>query len=154
MSDIAGILAREIELVSRFIALLDNEQDSLKKGDADALQAITAEKSPLIAQMNSAESERMAALGAAGHPGTSASMRRWLDENTADAAAATNWQQLLELAREAKALHELNIQLVEMHLRNATEALAILTQPPESSTLYGSSGQSMGNSGSRIVDSA
>lgn len=154
MSDVAGILAREIELVSRFIALLNNEQDSLKKGDADALQAITAEKSPLIAQMNGAESERMAAIGAAGHPGTSASMQRWLDENTADTAAATNWQQLLDLAREAKALHDLNIQLVEMHLKNATEALAILTQPPESSTLYGSSGQTMGSSGSRIVDSA
>lgn len=154
MSDVAGILAREIELVSRFIALLNNEQDSLKKGDADALQAITAEKSPLIAQMNGAESERMAAIGAAGRPGTGASMQRWLDENTADTAAATNWQQLLDLAREAKALHDLNIQLVEMHLKNATEALAILTQPPESSTLYGSSGQTMGSSGSRIVDSA
>ena len=105
MSDIAGILAREIELVSRFIALLDNEQDSLKKGDADALQAITAEKSPLIAQMNSAESERMAALGAAGHPGTSASMRRWLDENTADAAEDVA-EAKAEDAAEEEAAHE------------------------------------------------
>lgn len=150
MSEIAGILAREIELVSRFISLLNNEQDSLKRGDADALQAITAEKSPLIAQMNSAESERMAAIGEAGRTG----MQRWLDENTADASAATNWQQLLCLAREAKSLHELNIQLVDMHLKNATEALAILTQPPESSSLYGASGQTMSSSGSRIVDSA
>lgn len=154
MSDIAGILAREIELVSRFISLLNDEQDSLKKADADTLQAITAEKSPLIAQMNSAEGERMAAIGAAGQPGTKASMQRWLEVNATDAAAATNWQQLLELAREAKALHDLNIQLVDMHLKNATEALAILTQPPESSSLYGASGQTMSSSGSRIVDSA
>ncbi|WP_434515334.1 flagella synthesis protein FlgN [Dechloromonas sp. ARDL1] len=154
MPDLAGILAREIELVSRFISLLDQEQDSLKKANADALQAITAEKMPLIAQMNSAEGERMAAIGATGQPGAKASMQRWLEDNTADAAVAKNWQQLLELAREAKALHDLNIQLVEMHLRNATEALAILTQPPESSSLYGASGQTMGSSGSRIVDSA
>ncbi len=154
MSNVAGILAREIELVSRFISLLNDEQDSLKKADAGALQAITAEKSPLIAQMNSAEGERMAAIGTAGQPGTKASMQRWLEGNAADVAAATNWQRLLELAREAKALHDLNIQLVDMHLKNATEALAILTQPPESSSLYGARGQTMSSSGSRIVDSA
>lgn len=154
MSDIAGILAREIELVSRFISLLDNEQDSLKRADADSLQAITAEKGPLIALMNGAEAERTAALGAAGHPDAKSGMQRWLADNPGDAAAAANWRKLLELAREAKTLHDLNIQLVAMHLKNATEALAILTQPPESSSLYGSSGQTMSSSGSRIVDSA
>lgn len=154
MSELAGILTREIELVSRFISLLNDEQDCLKKGDADTLQSITAEKGPLIAQMNGAESERMAAIGEGGRPSTGEGMQRWLDENAADATAAASWQQLLGLAREAKALHDLNIQLVEMHLKNTTEALAILTQPVESSTLYGSSGQTMGSSGSRIVDSA
>lgn len=154
MSEIAGILAREIELVSRFISLLSREQESLKAADADALQAITSEKHPLIAAMNSTEAERLTALGAVGRPDASTGMQRWLDAHPADGSAANNWQQLLTLAREAKALHELNIQLVNMHLKNANEALAILTQPPESSSLYGSSGQTMSSSGSRIVDSA
>lgn len=154
MSDIAGLLSREIELVSRFIALLNDEQDSLKRGDADTLQAITAQKTPLIEQMNAIESERMAAIGQAGRPSNGASMQQWLDSHPADTAAAANWRQLLDLAREARSLHDLNIQLVEMHLKNTSEALAILTQPVESSTLYGSSGQTMSSSGSRIVDSA
>jgi len=154
MSDIADILSREIELVSRFIALLGKEQESLKQGNADALQTITAEKAPLIALMNAIEDERMTAIGETGLPSNGASMQRWLGQNTTDTAATTSWQQLLDLAREAKSLHDLNIQLVDMHLRNTTEALAILTQPVESSTLYGSSGQSMTSSGSRIVDSA
>ena len=154
MSNIAGILNREIELVSRFITLLGEEQECLKTGNADDLQSITAKKEPLIGLMNAIESERMAAIGEAGRPSNGASMQRWLGQNATDTAAAASWQQLLDLAREAKSLHELNMQLVEMHLRNTTEALAILTQPAESSTLYGSSGQTMTSSGSRIVDSA
>lgn len=154
MPDTAGLLSLEIELVSRFIALLNDEQDSLKKGDAEALQAITAQKAPLIEQMNAIESERMAAIGQAGQPSNGTSMQQWLENHFADTVATAKWQQLLELAREAKSLHDLNIQLVEMRLKNTAEALAILTQPVESSTLYGSSGQTMTSSGSRIVDSA
>lgn len=154
MSIVAAILEREIELVSRFIVALNDEQKCLTAANADALPALAAQKAELADQLNTLESERMAAIGRTGQPSDQASMQTWLDGNLSDALASSNWQKLRELAREAKNLHELNAQLVELHLKRTSEALAILTQQASQSTIYGASGQTTTATGSRIVDSA
>ncbi|HLO64721.1 MAG TPA: flagellar protein FlgN [Azonexus sp.] len=154
MSAVVAILEREIELVSRFVTVLNTEQECLTQGNADPLPAIAADKSALVDQLNALESERMAALGLPGQPSDQPSMEIWLRNNTSDRAAATAWQKLRELAHEAKVLHELNGQLVATHLKNTAEALAILTQQASQSSLYGAKGQTTSATGSRIVDSA
>jgi flagella synthesis protein FlgN len=58
------------------------------------------------------------------------------------------------LAKEAKALHDLNGKLLNIHLQQTTEAIAVLTQQHQAHSLYGSDGQSAMSTGSRIVDSA
>ncbi|MBS1141018.1 MAG: FlgN [Proteobacteria bacterium] len=154
MSILAGIIEREIDLVSRFIAALNEEQDCLKQAEPAPLPGLGVTKAELVEQMNALENERMAAIGEAGKPSGRASMENWLTNNPSDTAAALNWKKLLDLAREAKSLHELNGSLVEMHLKNTAEALVILTQQANRTSLYGSSGQAMPDTGSRIVDSA
>lgn len=154
MSDVAAIIEREIELISRFITALKEEQDALKQGDVAALTDLTARKMLLVEQLNSMETERLGAINLAGADQGRGSMEKWLAQNSNEQAAAVNWQKLLNLASEAKSLHELNAQLVDMHLRQTSEILAILTQQPEKQTLYGSSGQAVPATGSRIVDSA
>ena len=154
MSIVSAILEREIELVSRFIVALNDEQKCLSAADADALPALAVQKADLAEQLNALESERMAAIGQAGQPSDQASMQTWLDSHRGDTIASNNWQKLRELAREARNLHELNAQLVESHLKRTTEALAILTQQASQSTIYGASGQTTTATGSRIVDSA
>lgn len=154
MSEIAAITEREIALISRFVALLQDEQETLKRADASALPEISAAKIDLVEQLNLLEAERRTALGIVGDEKTRAAMVVWLANNPNDQTAAVNWEKLLNLAQEAKQLHELNAQLVGMHLQQTSEALVILTRQAEQHTLYGSNGQAAQVSGSRIVDSA
>ena len=154
MSEIAAITVREIALISRFVALLKDEQEILKRADASALPEISAAKIDLVEQLNLLEAERRTALGIVGDEKTRAAMVVWLANNPNDQTAAVNWEKLLNLAQEAKQLHELNAQLVGMHLQQTSEALVILTRQAEQHTLYGSNGQAAQVSGSRIVDSA
>jgi len=153
-SAVAAIIEREIELVSRFVAVLNEEQDALKRGDVAALPELISRKTPLVEQLNAIEGERLGALNLPAVTTERGVMEDWLARNSSDTVAASNWIKLLNFAREAKALHELNSQLVDMHLRQTSEVLSILTFQPDKSVLYGSSGQTMSTTGSRIVDSA
>jgi flagella synthesis protein FlgN len=154
MSVVAGILEREIELISRFIVALNEEQACLTAANPAALPEISATKSGLVEQLNALEGERMTAIGITESPSNRATMESWLARNNNDANATVAWEKLLILAREAKTLHELNGRLVDLHLRNTTEILGILTQEAKQTGLYDASGQAMPTTGSRIVDSA
>ena len=154
MTDVTAITEREITLVSRFISLLQDEQETLKRADATALAEIGAAKIDLVEQLNSLETERRDLLGITGNENTRQAMTDWLANHPQAQTAAVNWESLLNLAREAKQLHELNASIVGMHLRQTSEALFILTRQAEQHALYGSDGQASQISGSRIVDSA
>jgi flagella synthesis protein FlgN len=154
MSVVAGILKQEIELISRFIAALNDEQACLTAAKPAALPEISAAKAGLVEQLNTLEGERMTAIGMAGTASDRITMEGWLSRNKNDANATVAWEKLLILAREAKTLHELNGRLIDLHLRNTTDILGILTQEVKQPGLYGASGQAMPATGSRIVDSA
>ena len=154
MPDLSSIIEREVELTSRFVRLLTEEQDILKAGDIDALPELSGRKTPLLEQLNALEAKRMEILGTSPDSSAREAMERWLANNNEDRATGTHWKNLLAIAREAKTLHELNAQLVGMHLRRTSEILAILRQPSEDSSLYGATGQAVASTGSRLVDSA
>lgn len=154
MSDIAAITQREISLISRFVALLKEEQAALKLADAAALPEISTAKIALVEQLNALEIERRSTLGIFGEEKTRQAMIEWLAKHPENKTAAVNWEKLLNFAREAKELHELNARLVGLHLQQTTDALAILTRQSTERALYGSNGQAGQYTGSRIVDSA
>lgn len=154
MSAVAAILEREVDAIARFIALLTDEQNCLISGNADSLPEIAELKSRLVDELNSLEIQRMIEIGHAGHPSDRDTMESWLGENASDLNATVNWKNLRNLAIEAKALHETNRDLVDMHLKNTSEALAILTDRVSGNSLYGATGQTVAPTGSHIVDSA
>lgn len=154
MAEVAAITEREIELISRFVAVLKDEQDALKRADPSALQDLGVEKTSLAEQLNTLESDRRFALGISDDQNTRQAMTAWLAQHPEEHTVAVNWEKLLDLAREAKQLHELNAGLVAMHLQLASDALTILTRQSGQNALYGSDGQAAPVSGSRIVDSA
>ncbi|KXB30494.1 hypothetical protein AT959_14275 [Dechloromonas denitrificans] len=154
MHKLAAIAARETAQLTEFIALLKLEQDALKRADASALPAISEQKLRLVEALNAIEQERGVALGADAGENARSAMTRWLAANPEQKDIASSWKHLMDLAREAKQLHELNGQLIKMHLHQTGELLAVLTQQFQKNTLYGSDGQTSSTSGSRIVDSA
>jgi len=153
MSAVGKIIEQEIEVISRFIVLLNEEQEVLKQGNVDALTELNGRKAPLVDKLNSLEGERQQSISSSDNHSAPASMEKWLAEHGND-DLTVNWKKLLTFARDAKALHELNAKLVDMHLSQTSEILAILTQQPQKEGLYGSSGQTLPATGSRIVDSA
>lgn len=154
MANISAITDREIALISRFITLLKEEQVVLQRADASALLSISSAKASLVEQLNTLELDRRSALGSSADQNTRAAMTAWLTKNPQQQTLAVNWKKLLELAAEAKELHELNATLLATHLQQTAEALATLTWHAEKNTLYGSDGQTAPRTGSRIVDSA
>ncbi len=154
MSGLAAITQQEIELVSRFVALLQKECEALQCAEVGTLPEIAGEKTPLIEQLNTLEMKRGQLLKAGPGENVSTAMSRWLEANPKEQQIAADWKKLLDLAREAKRLNTLNSSLVKMHLNHTGEMLDVLTQQARKQALYGSNGQASQLSGSRIVDSA
>lgn len=149
MSPLACALQHEIDLASRFLAVLEREQQALSAADVSHLETINSEKSELVGLLNSASQDRERLTGP-----ISGSFTQWLKENSQDAEVAPLWKKLSAVARQAKQTHELNGKLIAMHLARTSDALAILTNRQQQNSLYGSDGQAFQNTGSRIVDSA
>lgn len=154
MSELAQLSAQEISLLSDYIGQLKLEQDALKRAEATALPEISERKVKLVERLNELEYTRSQLLSSPNGENMRAAMTRWLAKNPSDKAAAVNWEKVIDLARQAKQLHDLNGQLIKLHLQQTGELLAALTRQSQQSALYGSDGQAWQRTGSRIVDSA
>ncbi|HZX31683.1 MAG TPA: flagellar protein FlgN [Rhodocyclaceae bacterium] len=154
MSVLADLLARESEAVRAFIASLTEEQEALKRGETDVVAAIALKKSQQIEQLNAAEKERNALLQEAGYRGDTDGMKTWLATNGNDRGVAEGWTQLMELAAQAKRINDLNGRLIAIRLQAANQAIGILTEQHQRSSLYGRDGFSTPRTGSRIIDAA
>lgn len=154
MTPFADLLTRETQLVSQFVALLKQEQEALQSGVPDSLETISKEKEALVGQLNRLETERSAFVAPTTNAEDRSGMKAWLAQHPHDKHIPPLWEKLNTLARQAKALHEINGQLIEIHLSRTSAALAILEQHKQQHSLYGSDGQASAPTGSRIVDSA
>ncbi|MCL2523688.1 MAG: flagellar protein FlgN [Betaproteobacteria bacterium] len=154
MADIGALTAREIALLARFVELLKDEQETLRRADPEPLADIGAAKVALVEQLNALENERRDALAIDGAEKIRSAMSQWLAANPTQQQVARDWQTLLELAGEAKELHNLNAGLVALHLQQTGDALHVLDARRAGDSLYGSNGQTTATSGSRLVDSA
>ncbi len=154
MQNIALLIDGEIEALVRLVSLMEQEQEALKTAKPETLSTLGDEKADLIKRLNFLEMERIDQIGATPGSDPKSAMTHWLDGHPAEIRVKSSWHSLLELARQAKALNELNGKLVAMHLERTEQALNALTPQRSNSGLYSSSGQATGLSGSRIIDSA
>lgn len=152
--DLATIIPTEQEAVGRFVALLKEEQSALQQGDIDALGAIVERKTPLAAELDAIAGRRRAALEAAGLPVRREGVETWLSVAPEGAAARAAWRSLLALAAEARELNRVNGELIELRLRNNTQALQALLGAVPREELYGPDGRPAPPSGNRVIDAA
>ena len=152
MAAIAILLKREAELVVRFRNTLLREQEVLRSGITEGLAEISTEKLSLVESLNNAEAERARALFSSDDG--IVDIQAWLSSHPQERESALLWKELLDVAREAREINELNGKLINTLHQKTSDALSILTQGHTNRSLYGSDGQASLNTGSRIIDSA
>lgn len=152
MSRLAAALQKETQLVSRLCDVLRSEREILIGGNADMLETVTQEKSVLLGEIAEATRQREAIIA----PPLigNAALTAWLTGHPEEKAAASAWEELVAVTRQAKEAHENNGLLLDALIRKTNEALVILTQHQRDHSLYGRDGQTAGGFGRRIIDSA
>lgn len=141
---------QEQQHVSDLIALMKQEQQLLVAADADGLATLTPQKDALLQGLAELAAQRHAALLAAGCEASEAGMEPWLAVGgSADARA--QWEQLLQLAREAKELNRVNGMLINKQLAYNQGVLNALRMPASADAggVYGASGQALASGPSK-----
>lgn len=154
IQSLESILAQELESVGTFIAILREEHDVLRDGPVDDLGPLREKKLALVEHLNTLEGEREKLLPKAAAKTAAVSMEAYLIDKPEASHLAAQWKKLLELARQAKELHQLNAKILTGLLDRTDEAINVLRAKQKSTPLYGSDGQVSAGSGSRIVDLA
>jgi flagellar biosynthesis protein FlgN len=137
---LANLLSQEVEAVRSFILLLRREQSLLAEGASETLTALAEEKSRGAGQLTSLAEAREAQLAALKLPAGRAGMDAWT--TSADGTSSRdNWNQLLQLAVEARALNEANGKLIGVHLQHCQQGINVLTAALDQAATYGPDGQ-------------
>jgi len=132
----------ELSALSRFIEVLQQEQSALTKADLNQLITVSQEKNKLAEQLNQLGRDRIATLASLGVGGDTASVENWLKTQPADVKTA--WITLLESAKAAQHLNQINGKLIETQLQHTQQALNALSSAANQSAVYGADGQTRG----------
>jgi flagellar biosynthesis protein FlgN len=151
MTALERLLTEEKDLVVRFLDTLRKEQAALVEADVGTLQPLSDRKLGLIDQLNRVEASRIALISL---PPGKDSMLQWLTQHPEESGVRALWLKIISLARVARQMHQMNGELIAMHLAKTNEALSVLIQKQKDVALYSSDGQSSTGTGSRIVDLA
>lgn len=145
----ATSLGEEIGAGKALLQLLKQEQEHLIKADLDGVTVVAEEKAKTVARMTELALQRHRSLAAAGFEASEAGMQNWIRK--ADAAAGKSWNELLDIAREAKELNRTNGLLIGQHMARNQNALNVLQGTPQGASLYGPDGQATSKSTSRTL---
>lgn len=148
-SPLPRLLADELDALRAFVALLEQEQESLVAGQVDALLGLIEQKSVLATRLGDCSTRREAALGQMGLPAGRAGMEAWLASAPPAAESRQQWNELLPLAATARELNELNGKLIGTRLQHNQQALTALLGAAEQAMTYGPDGHTqLGGGGS------
>lgn len=146
------LIVMEIAAVQRFVTLLGQEQEVLRTGKLEELGRLTEEKGKLVDELTSIGQERDSCLKQLGVTENSEGIESWMHEQQ-NPKLLQAWKALQSLAREAKALNELNGQCIALLSRNNRQLFDAITGQKARGTFYGPDGQTATSSGFRISDS-
>lgn len=152
-SALADLLAQELGLLHSFVTLMRHEQSLLVDGKADVLAEIAEEKSGLAGQLARRAMAREEELGRRGYAAGRMGMDDWI-KSAEGTTSRRRWQQLLQLAAEARALNETNGKLIAVQLQHNQQALNTLLAAVDQAATYGPDGQQRAGASGRSLGSA
>lgn len=134
----AANLSQELDFARQLQNCLRQEQAELIRADVDALAQTAERKTSIVNQMYTLAQSRLQALAAAGYPATDTGIVAWLA--TQDGVVHANWQSLLAVVAEGKALNRTNGLLIHQHMARTQAGLQAL-QGGVQPAVYGRDGQ-------------
>ncbi len=147
-------LADELGALQHFCTLLAEEQEVLKRGEADKLPPIVEKKSVLAGRLGELLAQREHALTNAGQSAGREGMESWLVKHPRQTEIGKTWHRLLDLAVTARSQQELNGKLIAMQLLHNQQAIAALMSASGRPLTYGPDGHQRMGGGGRTLGSA
>ncbi len=139
-----AILERELEAFRRFQGILESEQAALLDNRIDDLLPLAQRKHLEVATLTQLAEARNGwltrAVGATNQIGIESFIERFDPEDRL--GVARRWRAVIDVARAAKALNQLNGQLINTQLAHNQQALQVLLGAQTTgANLYGRDGQ-------------
>ncbi len=148
---LALLIEAEAIQLQAFLAILEREEALLIEGDSDSLLTLTQEKNECYRQLQRLHSDRALLLGRLGRvPGDTAV--RALCAGLPRVIA--RWDEVLDLARKARAGNEINGTLILERMAHNQAALSVLLAAADQAPLYDAEGHTRAVGGGRILGSA
>lgn len=151
---IAELISAELVVLRQFVDVLQREQAALTNGDTDSLMALADEKVRYAERLAAMNKDRDAKLRAAGFEDGRDGMKAWREAGNIPVSVLNDLANVIELAKEARRLNELNGKLVADRLQNNQQALNVLLSAAKQSALYGPDGQTRIGPSGRTLGSA
>ena len=138
-------LQLEQDAIKTFIEILEKEQNALVQGNIENLDYLASQKTQIIKKLADLGTKRDQYLAVQG-----LSLDTECGNNrlpSADTLTNTAWTELLQLAKTAKQLNQINGTIISTRLQQSQQALAALKSAAGNVSLYGPKGQTMAISG-------
>ena len=148
---LAMVLDGERSLLKRFLDLLDQEETLLIAGDTDALMPLAKEKGEVYRLLQRHHDSRGLLLGRLGMNNTDADLRQAC---AAMPDALARWDEILQLAEQARTRNELNGKLIIQRMHTNQAALSVLLTAANKPQLYDAAGTARPAGGGRMLGSA
>jgi flagella synthesis protein FlgN len=148
---LVALLDDEAIVLRGFVALLEREQALLIAGDADALLALSRDKTERYHRLQRLHSDRALLLGRMRRPDTDAAICELCEPLP---AARARWDEIHELARDARTRNTLNGKLIAERMQHNQAALSVLLDAARQPQLYDAGGMARPTAGGRRLGSA
>lgn len=150
---IADLLTQELAALRAFVDLLRNEQSLLVSATSEGLGPLATEKSRsaiVLGQLAAARDRELVKLN---FPTGRAGMDAWVI-STAGVRYQQDWNDLLGMSAQARAINEANGKLISLHLQHNQQSLTALLAAADQTATYGPDGQAKPGVGGRSLGSA
>lgn len=143
-AQLAKAMQSEYQAVSVFVNILQNEQRLLLESHSQELLKLSQKKNQQVAVVTQLSEQRHRLLaqvldGKELNELSGIQITELLQQK--NPKLQQGWQTLLNAAREAYRLNQMNGELIQMRLRHNHQALAALNQAAQNNSLYGPNGQ-------------
>jgi len=141
----------EIAAFASLLLILRQEQEALRRADADALGDIVPRKLAKLSLIRAMARSRAGTMRAAGAADTRSGLEAWLGAADSDAKGLSRSGALIDLLRTASELNASSQRLASVQARHVARASAALRRATGQDGVYGADGREQATLTPRVL---